>query len=122
MAGKEGALVFSPGDVIGMVDAPADIATVPDAYAVYVTGESMAPVYRPGHVLIINPYLPPNPQDDVVIQISRDNGATIEGFVKRYVGADEKHVKVSQFNPPQTIRFPVAQVIAVHSVVYSKRR
>lgn len=122
MAGKEGALIFSSGDVVGRVDAPSDISVVPDAYAVYVTGDSMTPVYRPGHILIVNPYMPPNPHDDVVIQVTKDNGATIEGYVKRFLSMDEKHVKVCQFNPEQTLRFPRDQVVAIHTVIYGKRR
>lgn len=122
MGGSGGALIFSDDDVVGMTDAPADIAGVPDAYAVYVIGDSMQPVFRPGHVLIVNPHLPPNPQDDVVIQITRDHGATVEGYTKRFLSMDDETVKVCQFNPEKTLTFPRSQVVAIHTVCYGKRR
>ncbi len=121
MAGKEGAMNFSSNEPIDHTDAPAAIADVPDAYAVYVTGDSMEPVYSPGTVLCVHPYLPPKRGDDVVIQLSRDDGSTIEGYVKRFISMDDKVLKLRQFNPDTTLRYPRAQVIAVHTVVWVKK-
>jgi phage repressor protein C with HTH and peptisase S24 domain len=118
---REGRLSFSDDDIVGMADAPADIADVPGAYAVYVTGDSMMPVYRAGFVLLVNPYLPPNPQDDVVIQVRAADGS-IEGYVKRLISIDDKYVTASQFNPSRLRKFPRDKVVAIHTVVYGKRR
>jgi transcriptional regulator with XRE-family HTH domain len=119
MAGREGVLSFSGDDVVGTIEAPPRLADVPDAYAVYVTGHSMEPVYRPGFVLCVHPHQPPNRDDDVVVQISTDGGASVEGFVKRFVSMDERFLIVAQFNPAKKIKFHRKNVWAVHRVLWS---
>ena len=37
---------------------PCFVAHVRDAYAIYVVGESMVPMYRPGQILYVNPHKP----------------------------------------------------------------
>ena len=46
------------GDVIDMVDRPASLAGVPNAYAVYVVGASMEPRYYPGELVHVHPGKP----------------------------------------------------------------
>ncbi len=46
------------GDVIDMVDRPANLRGVPGAYAVYVVGASMEPRYHPGELVHIHPGKP----------------------------------------------------------------
>ncbi|NPU23987.1 S24 family peptidase [Bradyrhizobium denitrificans] len=121
MGGKEGALSFSveSSDVVGYVEAPPRLAEVPEAYAVYVVGESMEPVFRPGYICCVNPHLPPRPGDDVVIQLSSDNDMTRIAYIKRLVSMNERELKVCQFNPQKTISFPRKLVKEVHRVMWS---
>jgi phage repressor protein C with HTH and peptisase S24 domain len=47
--------------------APTFVSNVRDAYAIYVVGESMTPMYRPGQLLYVNPHKPLTPGRGVVI-------------------------------------------------------
>ena len=55
--------------------------------------------------------------DDVVIQVAA--GDEISGFVKRFVGADDETTTVHQLNPDKDIKYPTANVRAVHLIVGS---
>jgi phage repressor protein C with HTH and peptisase S24 domain len=116
MGGKDGYLIL--GDqYLGDVLAPPALADVPDAYAVYVIGDSMLERYRHGELVYVHPYAPVRKDDDCVIQISSGEGEPPRGFVKRYISFDEKHLKVLQLNPRKIITFPTGQVLAVHRII-----
>ncbi len=121
MGGKEGALSFSTenSDIVGYVEAPPRLAEVPEAYAVYVIGESMEPVFRPGYICCVNPHLPARPGDDVVIQLSTDDDMTRIAYIKRLVSINERELKVCQFNPKKTLTFQRKLVKEVHRVMWS---
>lgn len=116
MGGEEGFLIVD-AEVFGYVDAPERVAGVPDAYAVYVVGDSMLERFRRGEIVYVDPHRPPVPGDDVVIQISEDGGATVKGFIKRLVSREGKVLKVRQLNPALTLSFPEKTVVAVHMIV-----
>lgn len=116
MGGKDGYLIL--GDqYLGDVLAPPALADVPDAYAVYVIGDSMLERYRHGEIVYVHPYAPVRKDDDCVIQISQGEGEPPRGFVKRYVSFDEKNLKVLQLNPRKVLTFPANQVLAVHRII-----
>lgn len=120
MAGKEGVLFFAgDDDVVGHIEAPPRLAGVPDAYAVYVIGDSMSPRYEPGEVVCVNPYLPPRRDDYVVVKISEDNGVTVAGFIKRFIEMNERELRCSQLKPIKTLKWPRKNVIAVHRIVWA---
>src|SRR4051794_39071457 len=74
------------GDIIDMVDRPASLAGVPNAYAVYVTGASMEPRYFPGEMVMIHPGKPVTPGAFVLVQRQPKNeGEPPLAVVKRLV-------------------------------------
>ena len=57
VGGKDGEFILN-GNQVTEVLAPASLSSVPDAYAVYVVGDSMEPRYFAGEVVFVNPRLP----------------------------------------------------------------
>jgi phage repressor protein C with HTH and peptisase S24 domain len=116
MGGSEGVLIFSDQN-FGDILAPPALADIPDAYAVYVVGDSMLERFQHGEVVYVHPYVPVRKNDDCVIQISTGDGQPPIGYIKRFVSFDDKTLKVRQLNPPKVLTFPREKVISVHRIV-----
>lgn len=119
MGGNEGALIFTADDNFGEIEAPPRLHRVPDAYAVYVRGDSMLERFRHGEVVYVHPYEPYKKDDDVVIQVQTADDAPVVGYVKRFVSMDDRTLKVMQLHPKKLLTFPRNTVVAVHKVVFS---
>lgn len=106
------------GEVVEYARRPPAVATVRDAFAVYIFGESMAPRYEHGDLVVVHPGRPARPGDDVVVELAPgpDDQAGA-AFVKRLVKQDEREVVVRQYNPEKTIRFSRGTVKAVHRIL-----
>lgn len=116
MGGSDGVLIFSDQN-LGDVYAPPSLADVPDAYAVYVVGDSMLERYQHGELVYVHPYKPVRKDDDCVIQIGAEEGAPPRGYIKRFLSLDDKNLKVMQLNPRKVLTFPRARVLAVHRIM-----
>lgn len=116
MGGSEGVLIFSDQN-FGDVLAPPALADIPDAYAVYVVGDSMLERFQHGEVVYVHPYVPVRKNDDCVIQISTGDGQPPIGYIKRFVSYDDKTLRVRQLNPPKVLTFPREKVISLHRIV-----
>lgn len=119
MGGKEGALIFTADDFLGEVEAPPKLHSVPDAYAVYVIGNSMVERFKHGEVVYVHPYEPYKSDDDVVIQIQATDGGPVVGYIKRFVSMDDKSLKVRQLNPKKVLTFARNTVMTVHKIVFA---
>ena len=60
---------------------PPQLRGVADAFAVFVRGDSMRPMFRPGQALWIHPHLPPIPEEGVLI-VKNDDLALVKEFVR----------------------------------------
>lgn len=116
MGGKDGQFILN-GNKVADVLAPASLSGVPDAYAVYVAGNSMEIRYFAGEVVYVNPRLPVRRGDFVVAQIAASEGEAPYAYVKRFVTMDELRLKLEQFNPKKTLTFPRSQVVSVHKII-----
>lgn len=105
------------GQPIGFTRRPPALLSTPDAYALYVAGESMEPRYRSGDIVYVNPHRPCRQGDDVVIQTRLRRGDDITGYVKTFVSRSPKEVVVRQYNPASTIQYAAQTVVAVHRVL-----
>ncbi|MDX5592544.1 MULTISPECIES: LexA family transcriptional regulator [Stappiaceae] len=103
------------GRPIDAIPAPAQLADVPEAYAVYVTGDSMVPRFDEGEAVFVNPRRPAMVGSYVVVQIQE--GEDIHFYVKRYEGREDGHRVFSQLNPQKQIKFHESRVQAVHRIV-----
>lgn len=116
MGGSDGVLIFSDQNLGDML-APPSLADVPDAYAVYVVGDSMLERYQHGEVVFVHPYMPVRRNDDCVVQLREDEGGPLLGLVKRFQSLDDKNLKVLQLNPRKVLTFPRSRVVAVHRII-----
>lgn len=118
MGGLEGALILD-NIPVDQVECLPGLEFVPDAYAVYVIGDSMAPRYLAGECVYVHPAKQPRKGDYVVVQVAVDGEPSI-GYVKQFVGYIEGSLVLSQLNPPTTISFEQHKVRAVHKIVGSR--
>jgi SOS-response transcriptional repressor LexA len=118
VGGKDGEFVLK-GNQVSQVLAPPDLSQVPDAYAVYVVGESMEPRYFAGETVFVNPRLPISRGAFVVAQISKGEEAEPRAYVKRFVSQDAKRLRLEQYSPKKILEFPASTVVAIHRIVMS---
>jgi phage repressor protein C with HTH and peptisase S24 domain len=98
---------------VGTTLRPANLEGVRDAYAVYMTGDSMEPRYEQGWLLYINPARPPLKGRDVVVY----QGDNIS--IRRYLGQTESELILEQLNPRREIRIALNSVWEIHLIVGS---
>src|SRR5579871_2400388 len=118
VGGKDGEFVLS-GNQVSEVLAPPNLSHVPDAYAVYVVGDSMEPRYFAGETVFVNPRLPIGRGSFVVAQISKGQEGEPRAYVKRFVSQDAKRLRLEQYNPKKVLEFPISTVTAIHRIVMS---
>lgn len=115
MGGKDGEFVLN-GNEITEILAPASLRGVPDAYAVFVAGDSMEPRYFAGEAVFVNPRLPVRKGDFVVAQIMGREGEPPLAYIKRFVSMNDK-LRLSQYNPEKFLTFDRAKVVSVHRII-----
>ncbi len=118
VGGKDGEFVLS-GNQVFELPAPTSLVLVPNAYAVFVVGDSMEPRYFAGETAFVNPRLPISRGSFVVAQISKGEEAEPRAYVKRFVSQDAKRLRLEQYNPKKVLEFPMSTVIAIHRIVMS---
>lgn len=106
------------GEPIGYVARPPSLDGIKEAYAVYMTGDSMEPRYFAGEILQVHPYKPPKAGDFVVIQTCNSDDVH-HYFVKRYVRKTAKELICRQYNPDSEVRYKTAEILAIHTIVGS---
>ena len=116
VGGKDGEFILNGNRIVDVL-APPSLAGVPDAYAVYVVGDSMEPRYFAGEAVFVNPRLPVRRGDFVVAQIAVEDGAPPHAYIKRFFARDGRILRLEQFNPRKTLAFPVGRVISVHRII-----
>jgi len=108
------------GDVIDLIDRPASLAGVPNAYAVYVVGASMEPRYHPGEVVHIHPGRPIDVGAYVLVQRKpKSAGDTPLAIIKRLAKRTGARITLEQFNPPRTFEIKASDIVSIHRVVGS---
>ena len=112
--GGSDALMFNDGEVVERVTRPSLLAGATQAYAVYMTGESMEPRYHALELLYVNPARPITGGCYVVLQ--KANGVAI---VKRFTRRSDHVVVLEQLNPRVEIQVPAGEVAAIHRIVGS---
>jgi phage repressor protein C with HTH and peptisase S24 domain len=108
------------GDVIDLIDRPAGLVGVPNAYAVYVVGASMEPRYHPGEVVHIHPGRPIEIGAYVLVQKKpRAAGEAPLAVIKRLSKRSGAKITLEQFNPPKTFDIKAGDLVSIHRVVGS---
>jgi len=116
VGGKDGEFILNGNRIIDIL-APPSLAGVPDAYAVYVVGDSMEPRYFAGEAVFVNPRLPVRRGHFVVAQVAVQDGEPPHAYIKRFVAREARLLRLEQFNPRKTLEFPLSRVISVHRII-----
>ena len=118
VGGKDGEFILSGNEVTEVLPPPS-LSQIPDAYAVYVVGDSMEPRYFAGETVFVNPRLPISRGAFVVAQISSAQEDVPLAYVKRFVSQDSRRLRLEQYNPKKVLEFPISTVVTVHRIVMS---
>ena len=116
LGGEGGEFTFN-GTEIDIVRRPLALIGVDNAFAIYVAGDSMAPRFEPGELLFVHPGRPPQPGDDVLVELHDKDGESGACYLKRLVRRAGGKVVLGQFNPVREIRIDAKKVRAIHKVL-----
>ena len=123
VGGHDGDFQFN-GETVDHVRRPVGIANAKRAYATYVVGESMHPVFKEGSLIYVNPDKPPAIGDNVVIELYPDSlrgdqtgQEAGKGYIKELVKRTPTKIIVRQWNPPMEIEFDRDTIKEMHRVV-----
>jgi len=103
-------------DPIEYVRRPPSLMTVPDAYAIYVVGDSMYPMHSPGDLRFVHPHKQPRPGSTVIVQTRHWEHDPGQAYIKIFRRRTAASIVLEQFNPAVTIEIPVKYVVSVHYV------
>lgn len=93
---------------------PADLQGVNDAFAVFVSGDSMVPKYKNGDLVYVHPNRSITKKRYVLVETAEH-----KGFIKQFISWQEDALIVQQFNPEQEISIPREQVLRLMLVIGS---
>jgi phage repressor protein C with HTH and peptisase S24 domain len=112
----EGFHVFT-GEPVDYVRRPPALANVRDAYAIYVTGDSMAPLHNNGDLRFVHPHRPASPGDSVILQTKNWEHDPGQGYIKIFRRRKADTIVLEQLNPAATLAVPVTVVTSMHRVM-----
>ena len=104
-------------EVIDYVRRPPALVGVPNAYAIYVTNDSMFPMHSSGELRFVHPGRPILRGDTVVIQIKPHATAEVEGYIKLFEGYKDDWLIARQLNPEGTVKYKRDTIDKVHKVL-----
>lgn len=114
--GVEGIDVFSTM-AVDYVRRPPALMNVPDAYAIFVNGDSMEPEHPHGALRMVHPHRPVSPGDSVIVQTKHWDHAPSQHYIKKYRRKSADRIVLEQLNPPARIEIPMKFVVAMHKVM-----
>ncbi|HBM91320.1 MAG TPA: hypothetical protein DD400_05550 [Rhodospirillaceae bacterium] len=104
---------FTLGEEIDRTPKPSFLVHTQDAYAVYVTGKAMAPMFRAGQLLFINPHKPPALESGVIVIEKKGHV-----YLKAFAGRTKKSLRLHAFQPEKTeILVKESDVKEIHTIV-----
>lgn len=105
------------GSPIGYVKRPKSLLTIQEAYALIVTGDSMAPMHRPGETRIANPRRPTAPGDTVIAITKHWDDDPGQAYIKLLLRRTQRAIFLKQLNPEMTLEIPIQFVAGLHYVL-----
>lgn len=110
--GGDGVVMLNRGDKIDQVSRPGILKGVRDAFAIVIYGDSMDPMYKRGDVAHIHPGRPPAPGRGILVEFHSGHAE-----IKEFVSQDKDSLRCRQYNPPQELRYDLADVKRLYRVV-----
>lgn len=114
------ALFITNGEPHDWLLRPAVLIGVNEAYAVIAAGSSMEPRYFDGEVVFVHPgrRVAPGRHTFVVVQFyPQEEGEAPKAVIKKYERQTGSELILSQYNPPEELRFPIETVKSIHLIV-----
>lgn len=100
------------------VPRPVRLRSVPDAYGLYIRGDSMEPWKEHGEPIFVHPGLPPRLMDYVVVQLKPASpGGNPPSYVKRFIGQSAKEIKLLQYQPRKELVIQRNRILAIHRIL-----
>ena len=97
---------------------PPHLATVQNAFALYVAGLSMSPRYEPGELIYCRLGRHPRPGNYVVLEmLPEHDGAPIMATIGRYKRLAGNYIEIEKLNPPSVQKVPAAKINRIHVIV-----
>jgi len=93
---------------------PADLQGVHNAFAVFVTGDSMMPKYKNRDIAYIHPTHKLRRGRYVLVETKAQGG-----FIKEFDGWDKETLKLKQYNPVRDLHFDRQEILNVMLVIGS---
>ncbi len=116
LGGNEGTFLYN-GEVVDYVPRASGLADSPNAFALYVIGDSMSPRYEPGDMIFVDPERDVRAGDDVVVEVAGENGEPEGCYIKRLIRRTSQKLVLKQFNPNRELIFKTEKVLAVHRIL-----
>jgi phage repressor protein C with HTH and peptisase S24 domain len=117
VGGDSGDFSFN-GEVIDYVRRPHGVAQARNVYALWVTGESMAPWNQRGDLIYVTPTRPPAIGDHVVVELAAtQQGEAGTAMVKLLVGQTPTHIRLRQYNPAREFSLARNRIKSLHKVL-----
>ncbi len=112
--------LFQMNEVVTHTRRPPGISST-KVYALYVSGSSMEPRYRPGDPVFVDPLKPPAIGDDVIVQLYAPNDESgddiVAGLIKTLVKRTGAYLELEQYRPEIRFRVPMERVARIHRVI-----
>lgn len=105
------------GGTLGYVRRPRSLLTVSDAYAIIVTGDSMAPMHNPGETRIVNPRRPVAPGNSVIAITQHWDSDPGQAYIKILRRRTPSSVFLEQLNPHAVLEIPTRFIVGMHYVL-----
>jgi phage repressor protein C with HTH and peptisase S24 domain len=116
--GSEGTFELNTGDVIEWRSRPPQLKDKGEIFGLYVEGDSMAPRYEDGELVLVYRKRPVVPGRDIVIQMKiHADGENPRSYLKRLVSKNSEAITVEQFNPPKKRTIKMSEVESLHLVL-----
>ena len=105
-------LLFSADNVVDWVPRHPAQSGIDNAFAIYVSSNTMEPRYFQGELVYLHPGRPPEMNRDCIIEMK--NGTVC---VRRFMRWNENKIRVAQFNPPEEKDISRDEIKAVYIVI-----
>lgn len=117
VGGREGFFEFN-GQIAEWTYRPPSLVGVPDAYALYVMGNSVAPRYREGEMIWVHPRRRLAIGDYVVVQLNpKREGDVPEALIGELARRSNEQLVIRKHQPQLELRFPLRHIRSVHLIV-----
>ncbi|CAK0767812.1 putative Repressor protein C [uncultured Gammaproteobacteria bacterium] len=106
-------------EIVELISRPEPLFRVKGGFAVYVVGETMAPAYGHGDLILVRSGKIAGPGDDVLIimKATGEDGNWIDAYIKKIVSIDSDKVILKQWSPVQQTELSHAQFAFMYPIV-----